>query len=224
MTLNKWVKLVIAADVVVVNLGLGWVGYQMVMKGEAKAGGESQVRYVDECGGECQRYIDNKIQAVGQAFLVSTPQPLEIPSVTPVPPTVKPTKAVANKPATKTRKEEILTIPGNGSTTSNEWANLTGTEFYFDTRDYPGLVEVYFEAQMRLMNGNGVGYVRIYDGTNNVAVMGGENNTTSQADVWVKSQPVYFWAGKNLMRVQARSLTADTAVYSQGRLRIITEN
>ena len=101
---------------------------------------------------------------------------------------------------------------------------LAGTEFYFDTRDYPGLTEVYFEANMKLVDGNGRAYVRLYDITHGIAPSGGENDTTSQADVWTTSQKVYFWAGRNYIRVQAKSLTADTAVFNAGRLRIVTEN
>ena len=77
---------------------------------------------------------------------------------------------------------------------------------------------------MSLVNGNGVAYVRLFDITNAIGVVGSENDTTSQINVWTKSQRVYFWAGRNYIRVQAKSLTADTAVYNFGRLRIVTEN
>ena len=144
--------------------------------------------------------------------------PTMVPTVTPTP------KPVVKSVVKKVRREEILTIPGSGSTGATDWANLSGTEFYFDTRDYPGLVEVYFEANMRLVSGGGSAYVRLYDVTNNISPVGGQNDTKSQVDIWTKSQKVYFWAGKNLIRVQAKTLVPDTTVYNSGKLRIVTEN
>jgi hypothetical protein len=129
-----------------------------------------------------------------------------------------------SKSKTKIRTVQYVTIPGSGSTSANVWTNLAGTEFYFDTADYPGLIEIYFEANMRLVNGNGRAYVQLYDATHGIGVQGSDVNTTSQTDTVITSGRVSFWAGKNLIRVQAKSLTADTAVYNSGRLRIVTEN
>ena len=117
-----------------------------------------------------------------------------------------------------------MTIPGNGSTVTNGWTVLSGTEFYFDLGDYPGLKEIYFEANLKLFNGNGIAYARLYDSTHGIGVQGSDVKTTLQTDSVATSGKVSFWAGKNLIRVQAMSLTADTAVYSSGRLRIVTEN
>jgi hypothetical protein len=117
-----------------------------------------------------------------------------------------------------------VTIPGSGTTMSNDWVNLAGTEFYFNPADYPGLVEVYFEANIRLYNGNGMAYVQLFNATSGVGVQGSDIQTNSQIDTVVTSGKVTFWAGKNLIRVQAKSLTADTAIFSSGRLRIVAEN
>jgi hypothetical protein len=216
------VKALLVLDLIAVNWVVGYLVYSSVTEIAAPVERTSfvvssdrekgEVVYHDGCGSECKKYIDEKIAGV----VITT-------SVFPTP-TAKPVTAAKSTTTQKTRREEILTIPGSGSSLINNWTDLSGTEFYFDTRDYPGLVEVYFEANMRLHNGNGVAYVRLFDITNGIAVVGGENNTTSQSDVWVKSQKVYFWAGRNLIRVQAKSLTADTAVYNQGKLRIVTEN
>jgi hypothetical protein len=224
MSLKKILMGLLVVDVIGVNVVAGYslvkwltfetepykTAFQITTQAEVKentSGG---------CGAECKASIATEVaKQLGEG----TPQE---PTGTIVPkPTVKSVTALAKA---KTRREEVLTIPGNGSSAVSMWSDVGGTEFYFDTRDYPGLVEVYFEANIRLINGNGTGYVRLYDITNSIAPTGGENNTSSQADVWTKSQKVYLWAGRNLMRVQARTLTADTVVYNQGRLRIVTEN
>jgi len=90
--------------------------------------------------------------------------------------------------------------------------------------DYPGLKEIYFEANLKLFNGNGIAYARLYDSTHGIGVQGSEVQTSSQANTVVESGKLSFWGGKNLIKVQSRSLTADTAVYNSGRLRIVMEN
>ena len=211
---SKILKVFVVLDLVAVNAGVGYAIYSNfkfeILNFKSSSNSQNsnfKTEFVDECGEKCRKYIDER---------------LEIPSVTAIP-TTKPVSVKAST-SKKVRKEEVLTIPGKGSSQENDWTNLTGTEFYFDTRDYPGLVEVYFEANIKLFNGNGTAYARLFDVTNGIGVTGSENDTSSQSDVWTKSQKVYFWSGRNLIRVQAKSLTADTAVYNQGRLRIVTEN
>ena len=152
----------------------------------------------------------------------------QLKNTTPVPtakaaPTTKPVMVV-QPTRTKLRSVAYVTVPGSGSSSKNDWEILPGTEFYFDKSDYPGLVEVYFEANMKLFNGNGMAYVRLYDSINGVAVQGSDVQTNSQVNAVVFSGKVNFWAGKNLIKVQAKNLTADTAIYNWGRLRVVTEN
>jgi hypothetical protein len=227
---NKLLTALVVIDLLLLNVGVGWIGYQTYF--EKKSGEKNSAVNVEPvgtisgsglvggCGDDCVDKIRAEVekqiasQASGSGVVANTISP-------------SPTRAVVKTTTTtskKVRREEILTIPGSGSSQSNDWEDVTSTQFYFDTRDYPGLVEVYFEASIRLVNGNGVGYVRLFDVTNSIAVVGGQNDTSSQADVWTKSQRVNFWSGRNLIRVQAKSLTADTVMYNQGRLRIVTEN
>ncbi|KKT58340.1 MAG: hypothetical protein UW51_C0003G0004 [Candidatus Amesbacteria bacterium GW2011_GWA1_44_24] len=138
-----------------------------------------------------------------------------------------PTRVPAAPKATvrpKTRSTQYITISGSGSSSKNDWESLTGTEFYFDPGDYPGLIDVYFEANMKLFNGNGMAFVRLYDATHGVGVQGSEALANSQTNTVSVSGRVSFWSGRNLIKVQAKSLTADTAVYNSGRLKIISEN
>ncbi|MBI2587535.1 hypothetical protein HYW29_01860 [Candidatus Amesbacteria bacterium] len=207
----KILKVFLVLDLVVVNGGVGYLLWRNITpelrSSPLSLRGETEVKteYVDQCGEGCRSAIKAEISNI--QYPISNPTPT----------------IVKSKQAAKARREEMLMIPGEGSSSAMDWIDITATNFYFDTKDYPGLVEVYFEAKMKLVNGNGYGYTRLYDVTNGIAVNGSENNTNSQTEVWTKSQRVYFWAGKNLVRVQAKSLTADTVVYTQGRLRIVTD-
>lgn len=220
-------KLIVVINLVILNLlvgGIGYLYYQNVYLKNVSSevsttmSGNPVVSYVDKCGSEC------KVEVERQVGLLKTELSAQVvSSVTPTPVVV--TKTVSQTTSkTKVRSVSYVTIPGSGNTLNNEWTDLSGTDFYFDTKDYPGLVEVYFEANVKLFNGNGKAYFRLYDSNNGVGVQGSDIETQSQISSLNTSGKVTFWAGKNKIRVQAKSLTADTAVFESGRLRIVTEN
>jgi hypothetical protein len=210
-----WVLLVV--DLIVVNFGVGYliyktqVTYTSPVPSPTVGEGQREVQK-DTCGPDCQKYIDGQIASLAAEQAVA-PQP-----------TSKPVIITKTIPKVKTRTVNYVTIPGTGSTTFNDWQDLSGTEFYFDTNDYPGLLEIYFEANMKLFNGNGLAYVRLFDANHSIGVQGSEISTNGQDDTVITSGQVTFWSGKNLIRVQAKSLTADTAIFNYGRLKITTEN
>ncbi len=218
---NKILKIILVLDLVAVNGMTGYLLWRSITpelrSTPLNLRGETEVINKDDCGEECKDEIKNQLASLqvktqrGETIVV-------LPSATPT------SKPVVKTTVKKVRREEILAIPGSGSVLATDWTDISGTFFYFDIRDWPGLVEIFFEANMKLFNSNGYGYVRLFDVTHGIAVTGSENNTNSQADIWTKSQKVYFWAGKNLIKVQAKSLTSDTTVYNLGRLRRVMEN
>jgi hypothetical protein len=222
----KPVKIILATDLILLNIGLGFIIYKTQIQNPnpqiTKTSSEVSANPIlfpqptgevtDTCGPECRKYIDVKIASMAAA------QPVI------VVPTAKPLVITKTAPKVKTRTVSYVTIPGNGSVTENDWQDISGTDFYFDTSDYPGLTEIYFEANLKLFNGNGMAYVRLFDVTHGIGVQGSEVSTNSQIDSLITSGQVTFWAGKNLIRVQAKSLTADTTIFNYGRLKVITEN
>jgi hypothetical protein len=145
-------------------------------------------------------------------------------------PTAEPTVVtpIATEKPVKTSQPSkntlIVPIPGSGTTSENNWVNLTGTEFNLDTTDYPNLKEAYLEVNMRLFNGNGTAFVRLFDITAGIEVWGSEVKTNSQNFTAVTSDKLILRPGNHLYRIQAKSLTADTVVYNSGRIKIVTEN
>jgi len=107
---------------------------------------------------------------------------------------------------------------------SNVWENLAGTEFNLNTNDYPNLKEAYFEANMKLVNGNGTAYLRLFDITAGIEVWGSEVEVKSQNFTVVVSGKLTLRSGNHLYRVQAKSLTADTTVFNSGRIKMVFEN
>jgi hypothetical protein len=174
------------------------------------------------CNTDCQKSINSKLDELSSKL-----EELKL-SVTPIPtPTIKKETVVVFQPKTsKTKKRTVsyINIPTSGSILAYDWTDIPATEFYFDTNDYPGLVNIYFESNMKLLNGNGLAFIRLYDSNHGIGVQGSDVQTNSQSDTVVTSGQVTFLAGKNLIKVQSKSLTADTTVFNSGRLRITTEN
>lgn len=217
-------KILLILDLVAVNGGVGYLVYKSQTGDNTSPVpspnlGEGQEEVRQDCDLQCQAYIDEKIK--NYDLRIKSLETKE--GITPAP-TLRPSNQSKSTSKTKVRTVQYVTIPGSGSSSSNSWVSLSGTDFYFDPADYSGLVEVYFEANMKLFNGNGMAYVRLFDATHGIGVQGSEVSTNSQIETVVVSGRVTFWAGRNLIRVQAKSLTADTAIYSYGRLRVVTEN
>ena len=165
----------------------------------------------DSCPLGCNEIMDKKVKSL----LVPT---LVVVSPTP---TVKIIKKDLPK---KTKSTQYIPIFGSGSTMENKWVDLPGTEFYISTEDYPGLIGAYFEANMKLVNGNGLAYLRLFDITAGIEVWGSEISTNNQNFSSVSSGKMTIRTGTHLYRVQAKSLTADTTIFNSGRIKIILEN
>ena len=160
------------------------------------------------CTVTCREYIDERLGGLPSPIVQVTTAP-----------TTKPASTL--KP--KSKSTSYFTISGSASTLNNTWTDVAGSDFYFDPAEHPGLVDVRFEVNLKLVNGNGMAYARLYDVTHSIGV-NSEVSTNSQASVLVTSGNINFWSGRNQYRVQIKSLTADTAVYESGRLKMVIEN
>jgi hypothetical protein len=142
---------------------------------------------------------------------------ISLQSATPVP-----TLSAARAPLpTGAKHVTYLPINGQFNQLSYDWVDVPTSSFYFDTKDYPGLVSVTFEANIKLFNGNGFAFARLYDVTHSAPIPGSQVQTGSQLDTIVTSNPLTFLDGRNLIKVQIKSLTADTTYFNSARL-IIT--
>ena len=136
-------------------------------------------------------------------------------------PTLKPAIVTTTK---KVRSISIIPIPGSGTVQDSSWKDIPGTEFILNTEDYPTLTGAYLEVNMKLFNGNGIAFIRLFDITAGIEVWGSEVKTSSQNFTVITSDKLILRSGNHQYRIQAKSLTADTTVYNSGRLKIITEN
>jgi len=163
----------------------------------------------DFCGPVCQATIDQKIAAA-----VATLSGRQ---------TVQETTTVVKETSQTVSQPQVIYIPlgGGGSTTATDWADVGNAEVYLNIGDYANVDKVYFEGFIKVKHGNGKAYARLYDVTHGIGVQGGEISTSSEDYTLVESGSLSLWQGKNLYRVQIKSLNGYEAFFDSGRIKII---
>lgn len=160
------------------------------------------------CGTDCLKEIQQEVQKAVANL-----------------PTVKPTaeKIAQPIPTSPSTKIVYISIGSTGSTANTSWADIPGTDFYFDLSDYPGVKSVRWEASLQSYLSSDPVYVRLYDVTNNRAVDGSDLTTTFSTYQYIRSSDLTIWRGNNLYRIQARGSSGNTVNLSSPRLKIILE-
>lgn len=132
------------------------------------------------------------------------------------------TQTVVSKPAeSSSNKITYISIGSSGSVNNMSWADLPGTDFYFDLSDYSGAKSVRWEASLQSYNSTDPVYARLYDVTNNRGVDGSDLSTTSSSYTYIRSSDLTIWRGNNLYRIQARGSSGNTVNLSSPRLKVI---
>lgn len=114
---------------------------------------------------------------------------------------------------------EEINFPGARGTNSTTWWNVPGMEVTFNIDDYPNYT-AYWEALLRIKDGAGEAWARIYDLDANTPVVGSEIKTSSNTLVRISSGQLKFWSGKRNYRVQLKSLLDPEAVVEDAKIKI----
>jgi hypothetical protein len=111
---------------------------------------------------------------------------------------------------------------GSSSTQSQDWVELPGAEATIDTRNYPNIKQVIFEAYLSIPTANGIVWAKLY-------------NVTEQHDVWYsevsgetdkvigKQAKITLEPGRNLYRVKMKSSMRYQADLTNARIIIVTD-
>ena len=166
---------------------------------------EVQLQPVDECGDECRKTIDEEVARAVATISAST--------------------KVTNLPSNQTSlkgQTSYISLSGPFTTTATDWINLNGVEAYIDLeKEYGKGATVSWESSLKVAHGNGQAFARLFDVTHGIAVSGSEISTTNNADSkLVTSGNLNLWAGRNLYRVQIKSLNSFEVTFGEGRVKI----
>lgn len=156
-----------------------------------------------DCGSECKKEIRKSVSDA-------------IATIAAVP------KTIIKTQSQKSQQTSYISLDGTVSTTGTSWVDAPGIEVAFDlTKDYSKDALVSWEASLKVAHGNGQAYARLFDVTHGIAVAGSEISTTNNSSyLRVSSGNLGLWAGRNVYRVQLKSLNSFEITYTGGRMRI----
>ncbi|MEK7525888.1 MAG: hypothetical protein AAB546_00215 [Patescibacteria group bacterium] len=144
------------------------------------------------------------------------------PKTTPLAPvaTAKPSTSVSTTSGSKT---SYIPMGSVWSTQSTDWVDVEDSDVYIDlANDFSSTAYVTLETNLKVANANGQAFVRLKDVTSGIIVNGSELSTTNNADYTRVSSPkLNLWSGKNLYRIQIKSLNSSLVTYSGGKLKLV---
>ena len=205
--MKKFLDYYFIASVVVLSVVLSFL-FRRVYKIEsylATLKNETLIQKVDVCGEDCKSQINDIVSRAVSTISGTTKTIIQ--------------KETATEPPSK--KTAYIPLSGPITTTSTSWVDAAGTDVYIDlANDYGKSTYVSWEGFLSIANGNGTAYARLYDATHGIGVNGSEISVTSGTSTQVASGSLSLWAGRNLYRVQLKSLNSFVATFTSGRIKI----
>ncbi len=176
-------------------------------------------------------FLNGKISNLPQALTLPTPSPYVlpslIPSATPTPPptggpSASPSATPTPKPISTAPKVTYIPLGIGGSTLNTDWTDMPDSQVYISlTTEYGNAASVWWEALLKVENGNGTTYARLFDVSHGIAVDGSQISlSNTSTPTLVERGPLHFWAGRNLYKVQIKSLNSSTAYFDFGRIKV----
>ncbi len=161
------------------------------------------------------------------AFIYAAPTLIPFVEATPLATTPAKTPAItvipSATPSQFINKKTITYIPLGGSydTQATNWVDVPNAQVTINiSSDYGSLAKATWEAFLKIDQGNGIVYARLFDATHGTAVDGSEISTTDASFHLVGSGNLSLWAGNNLYKVQLKSLSGFTGFMDSGRIKI----
>ena len=157
------------------------------------------------CGTDCVNAIN---EAVRKAVATISPTTKE--------------KIIEKEIVSDTPKTSYIPMGTTYTTTATGWYTLDDTAIYIDLiNDYGLSAKVSWEALLKVAHANGQAYARLWDDTNKIAVNGSELTTINNASYQqVSSGSLPFWRGRNLYKVQIKSLNSFEITITGAKIRI----
>jgi hypothetical protein len=159
----------------------------------------------DYCGTECKKQIAQNVSSAISTLSGSTKTIIQ--------------QAPVSAPTTT--KTTYIPLSGPITTTSLSWVDAVGTDVYIDlANDYGKSAKISWDANMSVVSGQI--FARLYDVTHSIAVEGSEVTVADKNSLTnVGSANFTIWSGRNLYRVQIKSLNSSVVTFGSGRIKIV---
>lgn len=164
----------------------------------------------DVCGEDCRKAIQ-EIVIESVATLSASPKIVYI----------SPKQTGNQQKVTYNQQVTYIPIPGGFSTRLTEWSDVARSEVYIDLAEYSQGPYIDWEATVKAVSGNI--QVRLFDTTHAIAVGASEIKSVSSTFTTVSSGVINLWQGRNLYRVQVKSLDGSEVFFDSGRIKIVSK-
>lgn len=159
---------------------------------------------VDACGEDCKRSI---AEIVSESLATASASQKIV--------------YIGSKQPESQQKVTYIPLNGNFSTSKTEWMDVRNSEVYIDLAEYSKDPYLDWEATIKAISGKA--QARLFDVTHGIAV--GESGTESTLSVFttVSSGQINLWQGRNLYRVQLKSLDGSEVFFDSGKIKIVAK-
>lgn len=123
-------------------------------------------------------------------------------------------------PATTQAPVYIYALGTGGSVTSQDWQEVSTLSITIDPASYPGYKNMSLEALIRVKDGNGTAYARLYSSSDGQSIGESQVQTSSYLDTWVASSQTFKVSSKKAYTFQLKSLTGYDAYISNARVKV----
>lgn len=111
----------------------------------------------------------------------------------------------------------IYALGYGGSTNSTDWTEVSSLNIAFDPANYPGYKSLQLEAYMRVRDGNGKAFARLY--ASGTVATASEVTSTNYQDEWV-SGGTFTWNTQATFTLQIKTLNGYDTYLNTARLKI----
>ena len=137
--------------------------------------------------------------------------------------TTKTSTAIKSTPVASGNRTSYIPMGSSSTTQSTDWVDVADSDVYIDLKnDFGENAYITFEISLKVANSNGQAFARLKDVTHGIIVNGSELTTINNSDyVRVSSNKLGLWQGRNLYRLQIKSLNSFEVTQSNGKIKVV---
>jgi hypothetical protein len=176
----------------------------------------------EPCPSACQAIVEQKIADAKKEILKSlqntssnTPQTVIVNNPQPQPSTQPTTQSVSNQPQVL-----YLYFGVNGSTNSNSWVDLVGSDLSFNVANYPGAKSFIFQANLSSDAPDRTVYAQLINVGTGQSIPNSVISYTGLAATLIQSSSLSMPTGAITLRVQIHSMIGNLTTIQNPRLQI----
>ncbi|OGD86623.1 hypothetical protein A2Z23_01120 [Candidatus Curtissbacteria bacterium RBG_16_39_7] len=160
---------------------------------------------IEVCGANCIKTIEASTSALSKRIDELSPK-----TTTPTPTTISTNPKVSYIP---------LGISG-ASTQNTSWETISSQAIYLSGDDFPGYKNMTLEGYLKVKDGNGKAFARLFNTNDGTALLGSEMESSTWDYSLVESNQFGIASGKKLYKLQLKSLTGYEASVGTVRIRV----